>query len=53
MIDFIGIGSYGKVKAEDLSLSKIQQMSKCNIFDVKSFANRSNTVDIYFEIKYE
>ena len=52
VIDFIGTESIVKVKVEDLSVP-IQHMSKCTIFDVKTFTNRSNNEDIFFEIKYE
>ena len=51
VIDFVSEStSNKKLKAEDLSLPKIQQMSKCTIFDVKTLTNRSN-VEIFFEIK--
>ena len=54
VIDFIGTESIVKVKAEDLSLPRIQHMSKCTIFDVKkTFNNRSNSEDIFLEIKYK
>ena len=53
VIDFIGTESIVKVKAEDLSLPRIQHISKCTIFDVKTFTNRSNNDDIFLEIKYE
>ena len=42
VIDFITTESITKVKAEDLSLPRLQHISKCTIFDVKTINNRSN-----------
>ena len=53
VIDYISTESITNVKAEDLSLPRLQHISKCTIFDVKTFTNRSNNEDIFFEIKYE
>ena len=55
-IDFISESATDKkLKGENLNLNlpKIQQMSKCTIFDIKTLTNGSNLVleDIFFEIK--
>ena len=51
-IDFITESATDKkLKGENLNLPKIQQMSKCTIFDIKTLTNGSNLEDIFFEIK--